>query len=96
MGCARIPQITDIKTAIELYYSRTMLSNADIIVLFGKHSKRTIAKLKAMAKNKMSEQKKPIFNALCVDTYAAYEAWGLDIRDLERRYKELKKLERTS
>lgn len=93
---ARVPDITDIKTAVELYYSQITLGNADIEKLFGKHSKRTIAKLKKMAKDEMQQRSIPILNSLRVNTDAAYEAWGLDINDLERRYEKLKKLKRTS
>ena len=88
----RIPQIVDLKTAINLYYMRTALSNADIEMLFGKHSSSTIAKLKKMAQNKMVEKNVMSLNALCVNTAAAYEAWGLDINDLEHRFQKLKQL----
>ena len=55
----RIPQITDIETAIQLYYERLELSNADIELLFGNHSSTTIAGLKAMARDKMRENNVP-------------------------------------
>ena len=93
MTRVRIPQIVDLKTAINIYYMHTELSNADIEKLFGKHSSSTIAKLKKMAQDKMDEKHVMSWNAICVNTEAAYEAWGLDIHDLERRYKKLKQLE---
>ena len=88
----RIPQITDIETAIQLYYERLELSNADIELLFGNHSSTTIAWLKAMARDKMHENNVPCWNAQRVNTEAAYSAWGLSIDDLEYRYKKLKQL----
>ena len=88
----RIPQIVDLKTAIDLYYMRTALSNSDIETLFGKHSSSTIAKLKKLAQDKMEEKSVISWNVICVNTEAAYKAWGLDIRDLEHRYKKLKQL----
>ncbi len=88
----RIPQVTSLKTAIELYYSRTELGNSDIEALFGKHSSSTIARLKRKAKQKMAEQGTPVWNAQRVNTEAAYSAWGLDVSDLECRYKKLKEL----
>lgn len=45
----RIPPITSLRKAIELYYSRTELGNSDIEELFGKHSSSTIARLKSKA-----------------------------------------------
>lgn len=86
----RIPPIVDIKIAITLYYLRTALSNADIELLFGKHSSSTVAKLKKMAQDKMEEMHIMSWNDICVNTVAAYEAWGLDIHDLEHRYEKLK------
>lgn len=85
----RIPQITNIEVAIQLYYERLELSNADIEKLFGKHSSTTIAGLKAMAREKMCEDNVPCWNAQRVNTEAAYSAWGLSIDDLERRYHKL-------
>ena len=88
----RIPQVISLVIAIRLYYERIELSNADIEMLFGKHSSSTIAKLKKMAQDKMIEKNIMSLNALCVNTAAAYEAWGLDINDLEYRYEKLKQL----
>lgn len=88
----RIPQITDLGAAIQLYYERLELSNSDIEKLFGRHSSSTVAGLKAMAREKMRENNVPCWNAQRVNTEAAYSAWGLSIDDLERRYKKLKQL----
>ena len=90
----RIPQIVDIKTAIQLYYSRIELSNADITTLFGKLSGNTVAKLKDLVKIYMIEHDIKIWNPMHVNTKAAYSAWGLDINDLEERYLKLKELEK--
>lgn len=88
----RIPQITDLGAAIQLYYERIELSNADIEKLFGKRSSSTVAGLKAMAREKMRENNIPCWNVQRVNTEAAYSAWGLSIDDLERRYKKLNQL----
>ena len=88
----RIPQVISLFIAIKLYYERIELSNADIESLFGKHSSTTVAKLKRLAQDKMIEKNVMSLNALCVNTVAAYEAWGLDIDDLEHRYEKLKQL----
>lgn len=88
----RIPPITSLRKAIELYYSRTELGNSDIEELFGKHSSSTIARLKSKARQKMIEQGTPVWNANRVNTTVAFEAWGLDVKDLEHRYKKLQEL----
>ncbi len=86
----RIPQITSIETAIRLYYEKTELTNKDIEDLFGKHASSTIARLKEKARQQMTEDNVPVWNAQRVNTEAAYKSWGLDIADLERRHKKLK------
>lgn len=92
MSCVRIPQFTTLEVAIKLFRTRVELSNADIEALFGKHSSSTVAKLKKLARDKMTERSIMSRNPRCVNTEAAYEAWGLDISDLEYRYQKLKEL----
>ena len=88
----RIPQISSIETALKLYYQKTELNNSEIRELFGEISNATIWRLKRLAKEKMVERDIPSWNAQCVNTTAAYVAWGLDIEDLEHRYKKLKEI----
>lgn len=88
----RIPQLTDIGKAIELYYARIELSNQDIKDLFGITSSTRIVRLKNLAKERMIKENVPYWNALHVNTKTAYQAWGLDIKDLESRYAKLQKL----
>lgn len=89
----RIPQITSVETALQLYYNRIELSGADIKELFGEISNCTIAKLKNKARELMNERSTPIWNAQNVNTEVAFEAWGLNIENLERRYSKIQKLE---
>lgn len=90
----RIPQIKDIRSAIVMYYSKIELRSSDIKDLFD-CSGATASKIKKIAREYMREQNTPVWNAGQVNTKAAYEAWGLDIDDLEKRYNKLKKLETT-
>lgn len=90
----RIPQITDIRTAIELYYTRLELDNADIKKLFGVTSNTTVGKLKTLVREIMAEKNILFRDPRCVNTIVAYEAWGLNIKDLEERYTNLQKLNR--
>lgn len=88
----RIPQLKDIETAIKVYYSRVDLSNSDIKELFGNLSSATIAKLKKSVKEKMIEENIPVGDTNRVRTDLAFRAWGLEIKDLEKRLEKLKKL----
>ena len=84
-------QLNDIGKAIKIYYSRIEMSNSDIKTLFG-CGDGTAIKLKRIAKEKVLEKNIPIFDSRMVNTQAAFEAWGLDIQDLEKRYAKLKKI----
>ena len=87
-----IPSV-DIETAIRMYYENVEIGNKDIKQLFfGKVGSTLMQSLKRMAKAKMLEKGTLIWNANKVNTGAAFEAWGLDIHDLEHRYQKLKKL----
>lgn len=56
----RIPQISSIENALKLYYSKSSLSNSDVKMLFNdKLSSATIARLKALARDKMIEKDIP-------------------------------------
>ena len=88
----RIPQIKSLETAIRIYYERIELRNADIKEIFGSLGSKTICRLKQVAKDKMKENDIPSWDAKAVNTESAYEAWGLNIEDLEKRLTKLKKL----
>lgn len=89
----RIPQIVSIEDAIRIYYERIELTNNDIKAIFGTdHGSATFAKLKRKAREVMAQENTPVWNAAYVNTEAAYKAWGLDINDLERRWKKLQAL----
>lgn len=87
----RIPQVKDIRAAIELYWSKTEIGTNDICELFGVNRDRA-ARLKSVARARMEERKTINYNAACVNTEDAFEAWGLQIADLERRHAKLQKL----
>ena len=83
-------QVKDIETAVILYYSRIELNNSDIKKLFG-CGDNTALKLKKIAKEKAIKENYQRIDARLVPTKAAYEAWGLNIEDLEKRLEKLKK-----
>lgn len=88
----RVPQIEDIEFAIKLYYSKPQIGNKDISELFPHSGSSTICGLKKAAAQKMAEKGEMRYNSLLVSTKTAYEAWGIDINDLELRYNKLKEL----
>ena len=93
MNNVRVPKITSLEKAINIYYRYNELSSKEIAELFRNKCYTTIQKLKNKARAEAEAEGKPIFNAANVNTEAAYKAWGLDINDLETRYKKLKELD---
>lgn len=87
-----IPELGSIKTAVELYWQKPALRNADIHTLFPNIGKDTVQRLKKIARARTNELNKMQWSSTTVNTPDAYEAWGLDINDLEKRYAKLKKL----
>lgn len=86
----------DVSTALRIYYENTEIGNAEIKRLFGTASSSSLVKLKNQARELMKEKMIDTWNPNNVNTAVAYEAWNLDISDLERRHKKLKTLGMTS
>ena len=83
----------DIEKAVLLYYERLTLSCEDIRQIFGVTSKSTVSRLKKQVINYWAERgKNPVFRPARIITTDAYEAWGLDIANLEHRLNKLRKL----
>ena len=91
-----VPLIKSVESALSVYYTYPQLRNAEIQEVFGHLSKAKVCQLKELAREKMSELGIPLWNATAVDTNAAYQAWGLNITDLERRYAKIRKMEKTA
>ncbi len=88
----KVKQIADIETAIRIYYQYPEIDNNQIRDLFGKISSSTAARYKKAVKE---EQINRNVKTMCIDsvnTEVAYDVWGIDIVDLERRLKKLKSL----
>lgn len=89
---AKLNQITNIDTAVRLYYERLELSNSDITALFGVTSSKTIAAMKKKVREEMVKANCIPWNNACINTEIAYKVWGLDITDLEKRRTKLMRL----
>lgn len=83
----------DVETAVRLYYTKSELTNADVAELFGTGESQTI-KIKKMAKTEMAKRGVKSWLPYAVNTKIAYEAWGIDIDDYERRLRKLRSLEK--
>ena len=91
MSKAYTPRLLDVGQAIKIYYSCPELQNSDIRELFGNIASSTIAKLKNVVKDEQKARERPSFTLRGINTEIAFEVWGLNIADLERRYSKLKK-----
>ena len=86
-------QVKDIPTAVEIFYTYPELGTAEVKRLFG-CSASSATRLKAMATARQKEKGIMTFSNSSVNTRCAYEAWGIDINDLEKRllkYQKIKK-----
>jgi len=97
VSCSRsrikIPQITGIENALKIYYAYSELGNKEIAALFGKRSSATVCRLKQAVKDEMSTRSILSYGANKVNTAVAFDVWGIDVRDLEKRMKKIKELE---
>lgn len=87
------PKVVSMMTAFNIYYEHYELDSAQIKELFG-CSSSTATKLKKAARRYQEAQGVMTFSDTTVNTKCAYEAWGIDIADIEkrvRRYQKIKK-----
>ncbi len=81
----------NLEKCIEVYYKTHEIGNRDIEEIFGV-KKVKACRLKKLVKELMKKKGTRIFDSLKVNTEVAFEAWGLDIDDMERRVTKLRKL----
>lgn len=86
-----IPQVRDIETAVRLYYEQKEIGIRDICLIFG-CGKSTANKLKKRGVEEMQKSGEPAWNTHFVNTRCAYRSWGLDIAELERGMRTMRKL----
>lgn len=78
--------------AIKMYYEKTELSNSDIKELFGGVSSSTISRLKNKVKDKMVEEGVYTWQPSNVNTKIAFKVWNLNVEEMEKNYRKLKRL----
>ncbi len=82
-------KVPDLKTAIKIYYQYPAgLGTKQIADLFGV-SQSTAFNMKKQVQKIMRERNIKCWKSSDIHTQTAYELWGMDINDLERRYKKL-------
>lgn len=88
----RTRAITNIDTALRIYYEKDELDNKDIKELFNGLSDSKAVAMKKEVLKEMAERKIPQFRKHTVNTDVAYELWGIDIERLEKGRAKLIKL----
>ena len=81
----------DIEMAVRLYYETPEITNADIKELFSTGETQTI-KIKKAVKEEMEKRGVKSWLPHSVNTEIAYEVWGIDIDNFEKRLKKLRTL----
>ena len=78
----------NLETVLNIYYGHTELTNALICELFDV-SRSTALRYKNKALELQCERNHNTMNPNSVNTRDAFDAWGIDINDIERRRKKL-------
>lgn len=88
---SKLIMVKDVGTAVRIYYSCPELGTKEIMELFS-CSHATAAKLKAPARELQNERGILTFSKHTVNTRCAYEAWHIDIKEMEKSFAKLNKL----
>ncbi|HIZ16897.1 MAG TPA: hypothetical protein H9675_04940 [Firmicutes bacterium] len=82
-------KVPDLKTAIQIYYQYPSgLGTKQISQLFGV-SPSTAFNMKKQVQKIMRERNIKCWKSSDIHTQTAYELWGIDINDIERKYQKL-------
>lgn len=79
----RVPPIANAEKAVELYYTTTQLKANDLVVIFGA-TQGTARQLMSKTRTVVAAAGVPLWYRGAVSTVAAYDAWGIDVKTLER------------
>lgn len=88
----KVKPITSIDTALRIYYTYPEIGNKEIKELFGATSNGTIKSYKNAVQEEQVNRGVKTSQMFTVNTEVAYEVWGIDVADLEKRREKLKKL----
>lgn len=82
--------VRNIETAFEIYYSYPEIGTPEIMRLFS-CGRSAAGRLKESARAEQEKQGKITFSPANVNTKCAFEAWHIDINDIERSVMKLRK-----
>ena len=88
-------QVKDIETAVNIYYTYPELGTQQVQQLFD-CGRNKATELKAVARQHQEEKGIITYSSSSVNTRYAYEAWGIDIADLEKRLMRYRKIQKRS
>ena len=88
----RMARVKNIEKALEIYWSCPEIGNKEIKEIFDIVGSATVTRYKKLAQEKMAETGVLCRGLHCVNTEAAYQAWGIDAADLEKRLIKLQRL----
>lgn len=82
----------NVPIAVRYYYEKLSLSNSDIKVMFNIRSDSTVMRKKQEVIDYFAGRDENPIHSISkrLDTWRAFEAWGLDINELEKRLKKLR------
>lgn len=89
---ARRKPIVSIDTALRIYYQYSELQTPQIVELFGIKGSAAAARYKKAVIDEQIKRGVKSFVQGSVNTRLAYEVWGIDVEDLEKRRKKLTEL----
>ncbi len=81
----------DIKTAVQIYYTKPEIGTNEIKELFSVKGTKAL-QMKNEVRKVMAEKGVKVWLPHSVNTKVAYEMWGLNITDLEARLEKLQSL----
>ncbi|MCI8589710.1 MAG: hypothetical protein HFE77_03250 [Clostridiales bacterium] len=88
----KIRPVKNMETALYIYWNYPEIGNKEIAALFGLSGTATLARYKKIARQRMDEKGVECRGFACVDTATAFEAWGIDVGDLENRLIKIQRL----
>ena len=88
----KVKRITDIDTALQIYYRYPEIGNKEIKELFGGLGSAALTKYKKAVQGEQIKQNVKTSQLYTINTEVAYEVWGIDVAELEKRRDKLKKL----
>lgn len=88
----KVKRIVDIDTALYIYYRYPKIGNKEIKELFGGLGSAALTKYKKAVQEEQIKQDVKTSQLHTINTEVAYEVWGIDVAELEKRRDKLKKL----